>query len=134
MKLLSFFLLSTIFCFLVTAEYTPLKGYDKVTSKEEIARIDYIIQSGATAALDLAIVDEVIPEESSQRYEIGRVNYVSKQYRDADEVTSYFVDVKLVDLEDENVKAKLGFVIDRKDKNGRLKLRAYNIKFAENRI
>ncbi len=134
MKLLSFLLLIALFCFSVTAEYTPLRGYDKVTSKEEIARLDYLIQSGATAALDLAIVDEVIPEEDAERYEIGRVNYVSKQYRDADEVTSYFVDVKLIDLQDRNVRAKLGYIIDRKDRNGRLQLRAYSIKFADNRI
>ena len=129
MKSITFLLFSAIFCFSLTSAYVPLRGYDRITSQEEIARINYLIKSGATAALDLAAADEVIGDDDADRYHIDRVKYVSKQYRDADEVTSYFAEVRLVNPEDENVRADLGFVVDKSDRNGKLNLRAYKIQF-----
>ena len=132
MKFLSYLLVGAVFCFSLTSTgRTPLRGYDRVTSKDEIENINPLITKGVSAALQLAAADEVIGEDCADRYQLDNVKYVSKQYRDADEVTSYFIEGSLKDLADDNVQAEIGYIIDRSDRNGRLNLRAYKIEFAD---
>lgn len=122
--------LSVFLCFSITsAANAPLKGYDRVTSKTEIASLDTVINNGFLAALQLAAIDEVVAEYADVRYHIDQVKYVSKQVRDVDNVVSYFVMVTIYDSEDLNASGTLGYVVDRENGNDKLTLRAYKIAF-----
>jgi len=119
----------SIFLFIgtVSTANIPLKGYDRITSKAEINSLETVINNGALAALELAAIDEVLVEKADQRYQIDQVKYVSKQFRDVDDVVSYFVMASLVDTEDVNVKGTLGYVVDKNNNNEKLTLRAYKV-------
>jgi len=97
-----------------------LDGYRKVSSKE-FAGLDHIIQSGTTAALDLAVADNVIDADAAARFQIKAIGHVARQVRAAENVTSYFIIVR------GDVKTIVGFVIDEDSASGGLTLRAYKI-------
>jgi len=111
----------------VVSATVPLKGYDRVTSKAEINSLEILVQDGALAALELAAIDEVLPEHAQQRYQVNQVKYVSKQIREVDNVVSYFVMVSLIDTEDVNAKGTLGYVVDKANDTEKLTLRAYKV-------
>ena len=119
----------SIFLFIntVSTANIPLKGYDRITSKAEINSLETVINNGALAALELAAIDEVLVEKADQRYQIDQVKYVSKQFRDVDDVVSYFVMASLIDTEDVDVKGTLGYVVDKNNNNEKLTLRAYKV-------
>ncbi len=125
MKHFLFAVLGVFLCFSFASAVAPLKDYDRITSKTEIAALDAVISKGAIAALNLAAEDGALSDDAATRYQVDKVKYVAKQAQD--DLVSYFAIVTLDDTQNVDTKGQIGYVIDQDNATENLTLRAYKV-------
>jgi len=124
-----FTIITILFCFqaIFANSSHGLRGYRKITSEEEIKKLEEMIEKGTKTALYLAAADNLIDRDAGEKFEVDNVKSVSKLEKGRDDMASYFVVVKTMHESYPDVKVVVGFLIEQAKKDKKLTIKGYKI-------